>query len=80
MDTVNPDTLVRTVGANVPIPITARNVKVNVTVVKTAVMFQLDAQMSQQVSHVQYFFKKLFPVYFKQSFNQHESENNLNIL
>lgn len=56
METVNPDTLVRTVGANVPIPITARNVKVNVTVVKTAVMFQLDAQMSQKVSHVQYFF------------------------
>lgn len=57
VETVNPDTLVRTVGANVPTLITARNVKVNVTVVKTAVMFQLDAQMSQKVSHVQYFFK-----------------------
>lgn len=43
------DTLVKTVEPNAPILITVRNVRVNVTVMKTAVTFQLDVQMSLKV-------------------------------
>lgn len=54
METVNPDTLVKTVGANVPTLIMAKNVKVDVTVTKTAVTFQLDVKMSPKVLHHTY--------------------------
>lgn len=49
MQTVTQDTLARTVEGNVPILITVRNVKVNVTVIKTAVVYLLDVPMPQNV-------------------------------
>lgn len=39
---VSQDTLVQTVGENVPILITVRNVKVNVTVIRTYVTYLQD--------------------------------------
>lgn len=50
--TVNPDILVETVGANVSILITVRNVEVNAIVMKTPVTFKLDVQMSPKVRRV----------------------------
>lgn len=69
METVNPDTLVKTVGANVPTLITARNVKVDVTVTKTAVTFRLGVQMSVKVVFARIIFLKMHVVFsnFKQS-------------
>ena len=59
-------TLVRTVEPNAPILITVRNVKVNVTVMKTAVTFQLDVQMSPKVLYHTNAVNLVFS-YFKQS-------------
>lgn len=44
------DTLVQTVGENVPILITVRNVKVNVTVIWTYVTYLPDVSLLQQVT------------------------------
>lgn len=46
------DTLVQTVGENVPILITVRNVKVNVTVIRTYVTYLPDVLLLQQVTTV----------------------------
>lgn len=54
MVTVNPDILVETVGANVSILITVRNVEVNAIVMKTPVTFKLDVQMSPKVLYHTY--------------------------
>lgn len=47
---VTQDTLVQTVGENVPILITVRNVKVNVTVMRTYVTYLPDVSLLQQVT------------------------------
>lgn len=54
MQTVTQDTLVRIVEGNAPILITVMNVKVNVIVIKTSVMYLLDVQMPQKVLHCMY--------------------------
>lgn len=50
MHPVAQDTLVQTVGENVPILITVRNVKVNVTVIRTYVTYLPDVSLLQQVT------------------------------
>lgn len=67
MQTVIQDTLVRIVEGNVPILFTVMNVKVNVIVIKPAVMYLSDVQMPQKVLYHTYnmFEKKPFSVALK---------------